>query len=286
MAEEPAESPGAAPPYGLDAYAPAEIAERVEHYGATKAELPLFPLLMLSLVGGGFIGLGAMVQTVILGAPGLSEGAALILGGIFFAMGYLIAITAGAEVFTTNNLLAMSWAAGRVRTLRLLELWAVVLLANAVGASGLAVMVVLSGQAELFGGEVGRVATGIGRAKAAEPFLSAFFKGLLGNLLIAMALWLAMAGRSVTDKIIAPWLPLAALPIAGLEHSVGNLYYLPVALLLSEFSAGDYGPPVSGLGALRNLTAVTLGNIAGGGGLVSLTYYAIYRRPLRDGTNG
>jgi formate/nitrite transporter len=269
-------------PAGFDAYAPEEIAERVETYGTLKARLSPLALFMLGVIGGGFIGLGAMAQTVVMAKPELGIGAARIIGGLFFAMGYIMAIIAGAEVFTSNNLLVMSWAGRQVTTKRLLYIWGLVLFANAVGAVGLAIAVVFSGHVSLHDGEVARTAIAIGAKKAGEPFISAFFKGVLGNLLIAMGVWLAMAGRSVTDKVLGPWLPIAALPIAGFEHSVGNLYYLPMAGILSvtspEFADGT---TISVWGALRNLTAVTLGNIVGGGGMVAMVYHLIYRRPRK-----
>ena len=269
-------------PYGFDAYAPEEIAERVEIYGTYKSQLSPLALIMLGVVGGGFIGLGAMAQTVVISDPELGLGAGRILGGLFFAMGYIMAILAGAEVFTTNNLLVMSWANRQLSTRRLLYMWSVVLVANAIGAVGLVMAVVFSGHVTLHEGEVARTAIGTGASKASEPFVNAFFKGVLGNLLIAMGVWLAMAGRSVTDKVLGPWLPIAALPIAGFEHSVGNLYYLPMGMILAA-TEPEYagGITIGWWGACRNLVAVTLGNIVGGGGMVALVYHVIYRRPHR-----
>jgi len=109
----------------------------------------------------------------------------------------------------------------------------VILLANAVGAVGLAFAVVFSGHAALHEGEVARTAVAIGVSKANEPFMNAFFKGVLGNLLIAMGVWIAMAGRSVTDKVLGPWLPIAMLPIAvlsiaGVENRMRAQYREPV----------------------------------------------------------
>ena len=269
-------------PYGFDAYAPEEIAERVEVYGTYKSRLSPLALFMLGVVGGGFIGLGAMVQTVVVAKPELGIGAGRILGGLFFAMGYIMATLAGAEVFTTNNLLVMSWAGRQLSTKRLLYMWGVVLAANAIGAVGLVVAVVFSGHVTLHEGEVARTAIEMAASKADEPFVNAFFKGVLGNLLIAMGVWLAMAGRSVTDKVIGPWLPIAALPIAGFEHSVGNLYYLPMGMILTATEpAHAEGASIGWWGACRNLVAVTLGNIVGGGGMVALVYHVIYRRSHR-----
>lgn len=270
-------------PHGFDAYTQDDVAERVETYGAYKARQSVPAMFMLGIVGGGFIGLGAMVHTVVVADPALGMGTGRILAGLFFAMGYLVAISAGAEVFTTNNLLVMSWAARRISTRRLISVWGLVFLANAVGAVGLVIAVVFSGHVQLHEGEVARTAIAIGATKADETFVSAFFKGVLGNLLIAMGVWVAMAGRSVTDKVLGPWLPIATLPIAGFEHSVGNLYYLPMSMVLVAMESGFAdGMTVGWWGMARNLTAVTLGNIVGGGGMVALVYHLIYRRGRAD----
>jgi formate transporter len=263
--------------FPLDAYEPEQIARRVESEGAKKATLPVWPTLMLGGVGGGLIGLGAMFHTVITSDPELGAGAGRILGGIFFAMGYLLAISAGAQVFTTNNLVVMSWAARKISTAQLLRNWGLVLVGNAAGAVALAVAVVLSGHPEIHAGEVGRAAVGIAVEKAEEGFADAFFKGVLGNVLIAMGVWLAMAGRSLTDRLLGPLLPIAALPIAGFEHSVGNLYYLSAGWINAAM-ADDGAAVIGWWGVVRNLLAVGLGNVVGGGGLVALVYHVIYRR--------
>lgn len=266
-------------PQGFDAYSPEQIAERVETYGTYKARQSITAICMLGILGGGFIGLGAMVHTVILADPALDPGAGRIVAGLFFAMGYMIAISAGAEVFTTNNLLVMSWAARQISTRRLMSVWGLVLVTNAVGAIGLVITVILSGHLQLHDGEVARTAVAIGAAKAEESFVNAFFKGVLGNLLIAMGLWVAMAGRSVTDKVLGPWIPIAALPIAGFEHSVGNLYYLPMGMLVANaYPELVADAAVSLAGSSRNLVAVILGNVLGGGVMVALVYHLVYRR--------
>lgn len=264
--------------YSLDAYAPEEIAERVERYGVPRAQLPASAKIMLGVVGGGVIGFGAMLHTLITADPGMSAGAGRILGGIFFAMGYLVAITAGAAVFTTNILMVMGWAARLISTWALLRSWVLVLLGNAIGAIGLAVVVYLSDYPNLFEGLDRHIVT-IGANKADETFVAAFSKGALGNVLICLGAWMAMAGRTLSDKIFGPILPIAALPIANFEHSVGNLYYIPMGIIVSWLSPNELGDlSISLWGTVRNLTAVILGNIFGGGVMVALIYHVIYRR--------
>jgi formate/nitrite transporter len=167
----------------------------------------------------------------------------------------------------------------------LLRNWAVVALGNLVGAVGLAALVVLSGQGSLNGGAVGETYMQIAAAKVELPFWTAFFRGVLCNVLVCMAVWMAIAGRSVTDKVVAIVFPISAFVAAGFEHSVANMYFIPVAMFLQWSGAVAEGWPLITLGGfLGNLVPVILGNLAGGSLLVGLVYWLIYLRGNRDET--
>ncbi len=88
------------------------------------------------------------------------------------------------------------------------------------------------------GGLVGESAIAIGAAKCGLGFGEAFFKGILCNLLVCLAVWLAMAGRQVVDRVVAVIFPVSAFVAAGFEHSVANMYFVPLAIFL----AGDNAP--------------------------------------------
>jgi formate/nitrite transporter len=152
----------------------------------------------------------------------------------------------------------------------------VVYLANAVGAIGLAGLVALSEHGQMRGGTVGSTAVSIAAAKVSMGFAEAFFKGMLCNLLVCLAVWLAMAGRTVVDKVVAVVFPVAAFVAAGFEHCVANMYFVPLGLFLG----GENMPEGLGWGSfvVKNLIPVTLGNVVGGAGLVGLVYHTIYRR--------
>lgn len=262
--------------FGFDCYSPKEIAERVENVGVTKASLPLLSMTALGVLAGGFIGLGALFATVVFSDGSLSFAATRLLGGLVFSLGLILVVVAGAELFTGNNLLVMAWVSRRISTGKLLENLVVVLLANFIGAAGLAWLVSLSGHANMNGGALGKTAIAIATAKCALPFAEAFFKGVLCNLLVCLAVWLALAGRTVTDKILAIVFPISAFVAAGFEHSVANMYFIPLGLFLSEGAATG---ALSWSGFVHNLIPVTLGNLVGGAGLVGLVYWVIYRRP-------
>ena len=256
--------------FGFDCYSPREIAERVETVGVAKANLPLLSMTALGVLAGGFIGLGALFATLVLSDGTLSFAIARVLAGVVFSLGLILVVVAGAELFTGNNLLVMACVARRITVGKLLANFAIVYVANFIGAAGLAAIVALSGHAQMADGAVGRTAVAIAAAKVALPFGEAFFRGVLCNVLVCLAVWLAMAGRTVTDKILAIVLPIAAFVAAGFEHSVANMYFIPLGIFLHA----DIGIAE----VLRNLVPVTLGNLVGGAGMVGLVYHIIYRR--------
>ncbi len=276
--------------FGFDAYAPEEIARRVEESGVAKARLPAMTTAMLGMLAGAFIAIGSLYFTVVASDASLGFAASRVLGGLVFSVGLILVIVAGGELFTGNNLLAMAWADGRVSTLELMRNWVIALVANAVGASGMAVLVVLSGYPDLNGGAVGTTAVKIAAAKAALPFWKAFFAGVLCNILVCMAVWLALAGRTVVDKIAAIVFPISAFVAAGFEHSVANMYFIPLGILLRDTLDVAAVAGIEHLhwaGYARSLVPVILGNIVGGSGLVALVYYLIYRlRPRADAQTG
>jgi formate transporter len=251
----------------FDAYSPRQIAERLETLCLAKAATPLLSLVMLGLLAGAFIGLGALYSVIVLSDGSLGVAASRVLAGAVFSLGLLLVIVAGAELFTGNNLLAMAWAQGTVSTREVLTNWIIVCAANFAGAAGLALLVFLSGHAEVYEATYLRIAA----VKSALPFWDAFFRGVLCNVLVCMAVWLSLAGRSVTDKAVAILFPVSAFVAAGFEHSIANMYLFPVAMLLEGNLQFSW--------LWSNLVPVIAGNLVGGSVLVALVYYVIYRRP-------
>lgn len=266
--------------YGSDAYSPSEISQRIESVGVAKARMATLPLLMLGVLAGAYIALGSMLFVLVKSDPSLGFASSAILGGLVFSLGLLLVVVAGAELFTGNNLLAMAWAGGRISSIELLRNWGLVCVANFVGALALAVLVFASGHTELNGGAIGRQVLKIALAKQDLPPWSAFFRGVLCNVLVCMAIWMAMAGRSVTDKAVAVIPPITAFVAAGFEHSIANMYLIPLAMLIQHsgtpLPAGDSVVTLAGM--FGNLLPVIAGNLIGGSVLVGLTYYAIYGR--------
>ncbi len=267
--------------FGFDAFSPKEIADRIEQVGVAKAKLSLLALFMLGLLAGAFIGLGALYYTMIVSDTGMSYGISRLLGGLAFCLGLILVVVAGAELFTGNNLLVMAWADGKIQLTALLRNWTIVLLANFIGAAGLAVLVFLSGHPDLQQGAIAQQYLKIASYKCQLSLPHAFFSGMLCNVLVCLAVWMAQAGRSVMDRVIVIIFPISAFVACGFEHSIANMYFIPMAWLLQHSQAGSPALfQISSAAMLHNLIPVIFGNICGGSLLVSAVYYLIYRKGM------
>lgn len=275
---------------GFDALLPAEIAEKAEAIGVAKTRLDVLSLFTLAALGGAFIALGGMFATTVLaGADGaIPFGVSRLLSGVVFCLGLILVIVGGAELFTGNTLMVMALAAGKVRLREMLRAWAIVYAGNFVGAIGTAALVFLSGQYLGGKGAVAAVALNIALNKMTLPVSNAFFLGILCNVLVCLAVWLAFGARTTTDKILAILFPVSAFVVAGFEHSVANMYLVPLGLFIVAWAPADLwsqiGSAPQAYAAMTwpafawSLVPVTLGNIIGGGGLVGAIYWFIYLR--------
>jgi formate transporter len=273
--------PAPQPPiFNLQAYSPAEIKEAVEKVGVKKANLPFLASFMLAIVAGGSVGFGALYYTIVASDAELSFATIRVLGGLVFSLGLALVLVGGAELFTGNNLIVMAWASGRVSTSTMLRNWIIVYFGNLLGSLGLIILVFFSHHLDMNDGRIGLSILNTAAGKIRPDIVTLFFKGILCNVLVCAAVWLAYAGRSVTDKIIAVILPVSAFIAAGFEHCVANMYFLPLAWLWIQT---DHVPanfdvsPITIPGIIHNLVPVTLGNIVGGAGFVGAVYWAIYR---------
>jgi formate/nitrite transporter len=259
-------------PSPQDAYPPAQVARLVEQVGVKKATLPALQTLALGVLAGAFIAFGAMYFTLVMAGSGLGFGPSRLLGGLAFSLGLILVVVGGAELFTGNNLIVMAWAERKVTSRQLARNWSLVYLANLVGSLGSALMMFWSGALSLGDGAVAETAVRIGEAKVALGFGQAFFRGILCNVLVCLAVWLCFAAHDVAGKVLAIIFPISAFVALGFEHSIANMYLIPIAWLA--------GAEAVTLGSfLANLVPVTLGNIVGGGLFVALVYWLIYLHP-------
>jgi formate transporter FocA len=275
----------------IDALLPTEMALRAEEVGVRKAALPVGQLFVLALLAGAFIGLGAMLSTVALTGTSAAwpHGAARLLAGLVFSLGLILVVVGGAELFTGNSLLVMAWCAGRVSVRAVLRNWGIVYAGNFAGALGTALLCFWSGQYAAARGALGATALAVAQAKLAPSFFQLIVLGVLCNALVCLAVWLSYSARSTTDRILAVVPPITAFVAAGFEHSVANMYFFPVALLIKKHAPPAFWQSLDATPdaysaltwqafLIDNLLPVTLGNLFGGVVLVGLTYWFIYLR--------
>jgi formate/nitrite transporter len=289
--------------YTIDPLLPPDMASKAESLGVKKAALPFLNMFTLAILAGAFIGVGAIFATTVaagnlsakdaagasLFSMSMPFGVVRLLMGVVFATGLIMVIVGGAELFTGNNLIMMAFASGKVTTQGLLSNWVVVYLGNFVGSIITAYIVFIGKQYTFGGGAVGLTALNIGEAKTSLGFMQAVALGIMCNALVCMAVWLCYSARSTTDKILAIIPPIACFVAAGFEHSIANMYFIPISLMIKysgniQFfesigkTAADFPNLTWSNFFVKNLLPVTIGNIIGGAVMVGLVYWFVYLR--------
>ena len=279
-------------PPSLDALLPPAMAQKAEDIGVAKAALGTRQTVMLGVLAGAFIGLGAVFATTTVAGSTLPYGVTKLLAGTVFSLGLILVVVGGAELFTGNNLIVMAWASGRVSVDRVLRNWGLVYVGNALGAVGTAGLVFVGLHHTFGGAQVGGAALDIAQAKCQLGFVQAVALGVLCNALVCLAVWLSFSARTTVDRVVAVVPPVAAFVAAGFEHSIANLYFVPSGLLIKHGASEAFWQALGRTPAdfvdltlsgflWHNLLPVTLGNMIGGGVLVGLVYQVIYRGPER-----
>lgn len=276
--------------FNFDALVPRDMARKAEKSGVAKATLGPLRIFALAVLAGAFIALGAIFATTVTTGSTLPFGLSKLLSGLVFCLGLILVIGAGAELFTGNNLIVMAWADGKVTTWQLLRNWSIVYVGNFVGALATAVMMLWSQQYTFANGALGHNVLNIANAKVNLAFGQALVLGVLCNALVCLAVWLCLGGRSATDKILSIIFPITAFVAAGFEHSVANMYFIPMGLMVKDTASVEFWSQIGTTANafanltwvnffLRNLLPVTIGNIIGGALMVGLVYWFIYLRP-------
>jgi formate transporter len=271
----------------IDALLPGEMAKRAEYIGVSKAEAPAVKVFFLALLAGAFIGMGAIFATTIsTGTAGvLPFGVSKLLTGFVFCLGLILVVVGGAELFTGNNLIVMAWAGRKVSTAQLMRNWIIVYIGNFIGSIGTAILLFLSKQYTFASGAVGVTALSIANGKVGLGFIQAIALGILCNTLVCLAVWLTFSARSTVDKIMAIIFPITAFVAAGFEHSIANMYFIPIGIFIKTFDPAFTAN--AGLDLVKltwsnffiaNLLPVTIGNIIGGTVFVAAIYWLIFLR--------
>ena len=279
----------------IDGLLPPEMAIKAEDVGVKKVNLNALSMLGLAILAGAFIALGSVFYTTVTAdlISYLPYGLVKLVGGLVFCLGLILVIVAGAELFTGNALIIMAWAGKKISTRKLLHNWGLVYVGNFLGSIITVLLVMFSKQYMFNDGKIGMHMLNIASGKCQLEWFQAVALGVLCNALVCLAVWLCFSARTATDKILAIIFPITAFVAAGFEHSIANMYFIPAGLILkfaanSEFWLLVESTPAEFLDLtwsnflFNNLIPVTIGNVIGGGLLVGIVYWFIYRRPLKE----
>jgi formate transporter len=290
----------------FDTIMPAAMAARAEESGVKKASTDLLTVLALSVLAGGFISFGAIFATTVMAgsiAITAADGGALfsgalpygvvrLLSGLAFSLGLILVVVGGAELFTGNNLIVMAWASGKVKTSRLLLNWTIVFVGNFFGAIATVGLMFLTTQYASGNGAVGLAALTMAEAKSSLAFVPAVALGIMCNVLVCLAIWMCYSARTTVDRILTIVPPVTAFVAAGFEHSIANIYFIPMGLLIKAGAPDAFWTSIGKTAAdfpnltwsnfiAANLIPVTIGNVIGGAVMVAAVYWFIYLRKTR-----
>src|SRR5215475_8120004 len=274
----------------FDAIMPPAMAVRAEASGVKRASLDVTTLLALSVLAGAFVAFGAIFATTVsAGATGMPYGVGRLLVSLVFCAGLIMVIIGGAELFTGNNLLIMAWASNKVTTRAVVLNWVLSFAGNFVGAIATAALMFYSTQYTFGGGSVGLTALNIANAKTSLAFVPALTLGIMCNALVCVAVWMCFSARTNIDRVVTVVPPIAAFAAAGFEHSIANIYFIPMGLFIKAGApesfwrtigktAADFPQLTWGNFFVGNLLPVTIGNIIGGSIMVAAVYWFVYLR--------
>ncbi|MBI5555624.1 MAG: formate/nitrite transporter family protein [Elusimicrobia bacterium] len=274
------------PVLNIDCKTPANIANTLSRtICVQKTNTSNFRLAMLGILAGAYIGFGAGLATTVGSdaAKFLGLGLSRLVTGAVFSLGLMLVVIAGAELFTGNNLMLMSVLDKRAHIIKMLQKWLLVFVANFIGAVLLAYLYFETNLWKMGDMAVGLNALRIAVMKVSLTFGEALTRGILCNWLVCLAVWMALASRDVVGKLFAIFFPIMAFVALGFEHSVANMYFIPLGIFLKDMIIVD--PKVLDLSNLtwgnfffNNLLPVTIGNIIGGAFFVGLVYWTVYVR--------
>jgi formate transporter len=272
----------------FDALVPAEMAVKASETGVKKTALDILRMFLLAILAGAFIAMGAIFATTVsAGASALPYGVTRLLAGVSFTLGLILVVVSGSELFTGNSLIIIAFANRRISLGALLRNWGVVYLGNFVGSILTAYLMFISRQYTFGAGSIGLVALNTGEAKTSLAFAQAVVLGIFCNALVCMAVWMCYSARSTIDKILAIIPPISAFVAAGFEHSIANMYFIPIALFIKQMGTPAFFEAIKKTPAdfphltwsnffVANLLPVTIGNVIGGAVMVGLMYWFIY----------
>ena len=277
----------------IDELLPHQITEKADNIAYSKATKAFLSAFYLAITAGMFISLAFVFYiTVTTGAGNLAWGLKCLIGGLAFSLGLLLVVVVGGELFTSSTLTLIAKASNRISTMQMLKNWLVVYFGNFVGASFLVFLIFFAGLYNADHGQWGLTALQVAQHKLHHSFTEAVALGILCNIMVCLAIWMAFGAKTVTDKMFAVLLPVAMFVSSGFEHCIANMFMVPTGILIQHFASPEFwiaiGQDPSTFADLstsnfifHNLIPVTIGNIIGGGVIVGLMHWMIYLRPTQ-----
>ena len=260
-----------------DALAPAATEAKAEAVGMTKASMGGAKCFVSAMLAGAFIGFGGMYFCTFLGDTTMAFGVQRLVGGLCFCLGLCLVLCCGAELFTGNVLMVCAKASKKISFAGLLRNWGIVWLGNLAGSLVALAIIYLSNLQAMNGGAVGEAFVSVAAGKVALEPVTLFFKAVLCNILVCLAVWIGFSSKTTADKVLGILLPISAFVACGFEHCVANMFFLPMGLLLNTVAGIGAAGAITAGGVAYNLVLATLGNIVGGL-VVGLAYWFIYHK--------
>ncbi|EKN4687204.1 formate transporter FocA [Yersinia ruckeri] len=274
----------------FDALLPAAMAKVAEDAGVYKATKHPIKTFYLAITAGVFISIAFVFYiTATTGTAAVPFGLAKLVGGICFSLGLMLVVVCGGDLFTSTVLTTVAKASGRITWRQLAANWANVYIGNLAGALFFVGLIWFAGQYMVANGQWGMNVLQTADHKLHHTFIQAVCLGILANLMVCLAVWMSYSGRTIMDKMFAMILPVGMFVASGFEHSIANMFMIPMGIVIKNFASPEFWQAVGATPeqfanltvsnfVIDNLIPVTIGNIIGGGLLVGLTYWVIYLR--------
>lgn len=271
---------------------PKEIAKAFDEISINKGNNSVSNLIILGVLAGIFIAFAGFASQMIshtIDNPGLAKFAS----GAVFPVGLMLVVIAGAELFTGNNLMIIGVMDKKISFRHLFRNWTIVYISNFIGAILFAFLISYSGLLDTNGGLLGAAVINTAISKASIPFSQALIRGILCNMMVVLAVWMAAAAKDIAGKIFACWFPIMLFVMSGFEHCIANMYFIPVGIFaksntgyLSVGQIQSASLEILNVGGLfGNLIPVTIGNLFGGAVVIGLAYWYVYRHTKAKADN-
>ena len=245
---------------------PKEIANSVVEVNTKRASLKTLPCILLGIMAGLFISFGGLANIIVTQTLGnIDVGLTKFMGAVVFPVGLMLVVICGAELFTGNNLMVFAAIQKRIKMSDVFRNWVLVYIANFIGSILLVMAVYYGG---VLSGDAVQKAIGIAEAKVIIAIDEAIIRGMLCNFIVVLAVWMATGAKDIISKIFACWFPIMLFVLCGFEHSVANMFFIPMGMML--------GGSITVIQLALNLLFVTIGNLIGGAIIVPFMYYTIY----------